>query len=81
MVSRFQTADALATESCWETTIAAKPWNPAGRRRSGGSPGRLEQRRKPRIDRDQLAQRGVEIGFGMDEGRHFAATISEANPA
>ena len=71
--SRAQIAPALAVESCWETTIAASPAKPPGRRRSGGRPGGDEQRRKPRIGACQRGERNIEIGFGMDVGLHRAA--------
>src|SRR6516164_7979762 len=35
---RAQIAPALAVESCCDTTVAASPANPSGRRRSGGRP-------------------------------------------
>src|SRR5215475_13930559 len=39
---RPQIAPALAVETCCDTTMAASPANPPGRRRSGGGPARAE---------------------------------------
>ena len=68
--SRPQIAPALAVESCCDTTVAARPAKPSGRRRSGGRPaGRISAANRGSALR-QRGKRRIEIGFAADMGQH-----------
>ena len=63
-------AFALAVDSCCDTTMAARPANPSGRRRSGGRPAAASASRQRGSAATSPAMAAVEIGFGVEVERH-----------
>ena len=67
---RSQIAAALAVESCWPQTIAARPAKPGSRCRSAGMPVSSSIGSKPRVLLDQRVDGVFEIGLGVEVNGH-----------